>query len=118
MPSGHVMISLAVLLCCCCYVGSDGEGAGREGGGGAEGGGGVKEGSEAKRRFPRLVERRVAQCAVLTFSSCIGVTRILISSHFIHQVSWAGVGIERTTSKPAWTHAGVRGRPLVSNPCS
>ncbi len=32
--------------------------------------------------------RRVAQCLVLLFSTGIGLTRVLISSHFIHQVSF------------------------------
>lgn len=71
LPSGHVMISLAVLLCCCQYVGSTGRGRG-EGGSGS-----IRQGH---------VKRRLAQCCVLTFALVIGLTRVLVSSHFVHQV--------------------------------
>ena len=83
MPSGHVMISMTVLLCCCNYLGGGGV-PGKQNGGVADGAEGVA-GEEGRGRVWR--GRRVAQCLVLLFSTGIGLTRVLISSHFIHQVS-------------------------------
>ena len=53
-----------------------------------DGGGG--SGSE---QVVRSWERRAVQCGVLTFSAGIGLTRVLISSHFIHQVIMSQEGL-------------------------
>ena len=101
MPSGHVMVSLAVLLCCCHYLGDTGgwrwrgterRGEAEQGKRGREekksGGKGDREGRwrEGKVEGRREGLRRTAQCLVLIFSVTIGLTRVLVSTHFFHQV--------------------------------
>ena len=77
------MISLATLLCCCRYVG-----------GGEVGGASVEKNRKevkanvgvASKTEGGVWWRRVSQCLVVVFSVVVGLTRVLISTHFIHQV--------------------------------
>ncbi len=77
------MISLTVLLCCCSYVG--GAGGGASAGDSKEVKG--REGVASEKEGGGVLKRRLAQSLVVTFSAAIGLTRVLTSSHFIHQVT-------------------------------
>ena len=75
VPSGHVMISTAVLLTCTCYLTPTTADHKRE-----------KKAPSRSRLAPSVSYNFAMRMMVVAFATVIGLTRVLISSHFVHQV--------------------------------